>query len=490
MWAREDQDGDEPMLIPTRGKAQAQVFADLEAAAARDLDWRAGGTFAYTYHGGDDVEAVAKHAYMRFLTENALDPTVYPSLVKFESDIVEMARAHLSGDDEVAGNFTSGGTESCLLAVKTARDYARATRPEVTAPEIILPATAHAAFHKACHYFGVKPIVVPVDTTSFAAIPEAIRSAISPQTIQIVASAVSYAHGIMDPIPAIGEIAAEHNLLFHVDACIGGFQLPFWRKLGREVPPFDFSVPGVTSMSMDFHKYAYCPKGASILLHRSRELRRHQIFACSQWTGYSIVNPTFQSSKSGGPLAACWAVLNYLGEEGYLRLARRTLEATEIILAGLKSMPDIEMLGDPAMSLLAFTSRAANPFALIEEMRGAGWYLQPQLAFMGSPANIHVTIRQENLEQAEAMIAALRAAVEKLRARPALVPDDVMARARALKPEAFTLEGFRAMMRRAGATGGGAVVSELLNVMDPRVREKALVELTNQLYAPRPRAEG
>lgn len=473
------------MPIPARGRSETEIAAALDGAAARDMNWRAGGTFAYTYHGGDDVERVAKHAYMRFLTENGLDPTAYPSLVKFENDLIEMARAHLSGDEGVVGNFTSGGTESCLLSVKAARDFARATRPEIREPEVILPATAHAAFHKACHYFCVKPIIVPVDTKTFAAIPGAIADAITQRTIQIVASAVSYAHGIMDPIPEIAAIASARGLLFHVDSCIGGFQLPFWRRLGRTVPPFDFSVAGVTSMSMDFHKYAYCPKGASIILHRNKDLRRHQIFAGSNWTGYSIVNTTIQSSKSGGPLAAAWAVVNYLGEEGYLRLARKTIEATDTILEGLRSIPGIEILGSPAMSLVAFASRKANPFALIDEMKAQGWFLQPQLAFMGSPENIHLTIRHDNLESAGAMIAALRTAVAKLEGAAPLVPDAVLAQARALKDEDFTPDRFKAMMREADVSGGGGAANVLLNAMSPRVRELVLIEFANRLYTPR-----
>lgn len=476
------------MPMPIRGRSEAQIAADLDAAAHRDMNWRAGGTFAYTYHGGDDVERVAKHAYMRFLTENGLDPTAYPSLVKFENDLIEFARSHLSGDEGVVGNFTSGGTESCLLAVKTARDYARATRPEITAPEVILPATAHAAFHKACHYFGLKPVIVPVDTKTFAAMPDAIASAIGARTILIVASAVSYAHGIMDPIPEIATLASSHGLLFHVDSCIGGFQLPFWRKLGRDAAPFDFSVPGVTSMSMDFHKYAYCPKGASIILHRNKDLRRHQIFAGSNWTGYSIVNTTMQSSKSGGPLAAAWAVINYLGEEGYLRLARKTIGATDRIVAGLRAIPGIEILGEPAMSLVAFTSRKANVFALIEDMKAQGWFLQPQLAFMGSPANIHLTIRHDNLEQADAMIAALGRAVAKLEGAPPLVSEKALAQARNLTPEGFTPDAFKSLMREADVSGGGAAANEILNAMSPRLRELVLVEFANRLYTPRVQA--
>jgi glutamate/tyrosine decarboxylase-like PLP-dependent enzyme len=199
-----------------------------------------------------------------------------------------MAAAHLNGDENVAGNFTSGGTESIMLAVKTARDFARAKRPQIRAPEMVLPVTAHAAFQKAAHYLDVKPVLVPVDTTSFRADVDAVRTAITSNTILLVGSAVSYAHGVVDPIPELAQLALEHGLLLHVDGCMGGFLLPYFRRLGAAIPDFDFGVPGVTSISMDLHKYAFAAKGASTILYRSQELRRYQIYTCAQWTGAAL----------------------------------------------------------------------------------------------------------------------------------------------------------------------------------------------------------
>jgi glutamate/tyrosine decarboxylase-like PLP-dependent enzyme len=288
------------MKIPAHGRKADEVKRALEAFSERDLPWRDGKTLAYIYDPGPEIEEIAKWAYMRYLTENGLDPTVYPSMMLIENELIAMASAHLGGVPGVVGSFTSGGTESCMLAVKTARDHARATKPHIKAPEVILPVTAHAAFHKACHYLDVKKVLVPVDSKSFKADPDAIERAITPNTIQIVASAVSYGHGVLDPIPAIGAIAARHGLLFHVDGCIGGFLLPYYKRLGAKLGDFDFTVPGVTSMSMDYHKYAYCPKGASVILHRNKELRRFQMYAAADWTGYTIINPTIQSSTDGG----------------------------------------------------------------------------------------------------------------------------------------------------------------------------------------------
>lgn len=479
------------MKMRATGLSEDAVFEALEEFGRNDLDVNAGGTFAYIYDAGPDVDRIAKRAYTRYLTENALDPTVYPSLLRFENEIVAMAISHLNGDAEVVGNFTSGGTESCLLAVKTARDYFREIRPEITAPEIILPVTAHAAFQKAAQYFCLKPVLVPVDSATFKADPEAIRAAITPNTIQIVASAVSYAHGVVDPIEDIAAIARENDLLFHVDGCIGGFMLPFWKRLGEPVPPFDFSVPGVTSMSMDFHKYAYCPKGASVILQRGKHLRRHQIFTCSNWTGYTVINPTILSTKTGGPMAACWAVLNYLGDEGYMRIAARMLDATKKIRAGIEAMDDYEILGDPELCLIAFTSDTLSVFPVIDEMKKRGWFIQPQLGFYGSRENIHLSIDQASLDRADAMLADLAECTEIVKAKnEQLVPDDIKAFVKGLTPADFTPELFQDFMKMLGSAESGALpegtseINELLNVMDPDVAKKALTEYMNELYVP------
>ena len=255
--------------MPARGLTREQVEQQLEGFAADDWDWRAGTAFAYTFDGGAEAEAVAKQAFTDFMSKNALDPTFFPSVLRLENEIVSMAASHLGGDEQTVGSFTSGGTESIILAVKAARDYFRAVRPDITAPQMVLPVTAHAAFHKAGHYLGVEPVVADVDPHTFRADPGAMRRAIGPRTILLVGSASSYAHGEVDPIEALGQLALEHGLLLHVDGCIGGFLLPYFRRFGAQVPPFDLSVPGVSSISMDLHKYCYAPKGASVLLMKA-----------------------------------------------------------------------------------------------------------------------------------------------------------------------------------------------------------------------------
>ncbi|MCA9773672.1 MAG: aspartate aminotransferase family protein, partial [Myxococcales bacterium] len=246
--------------IPVKGLSKQDVYGELEAARAADLPWRNGRTWAYVYDPGPEAEAVIKHAYMDYLTENGLDPTAFPSTLKFETELLSMAASHLKGDEEVVGNFTSGGTESIFLAVKTARDRARAMRPEIREPEMVLPMTAHAAFQKAAHYLGVRPVITDVDPVTFRADVESARSAITPNTVLLVGSAISYGHGVVDPIRELGAIALERDVLLHVDGCMGGFLLPYFRRLGAEVPDFEFNVPGVTSISMDLHKYAFAAK--------------------------------------------------------------------------------------------------------------------------------------------------------------------------------------------------------------------------------------
>src|SRR5215207_2035138 len=241
------------MHIPQQGLSKEEILSRLEAFKARDMDWKAGKVWCYVYNPGEDPAEVTRAAYLSYLNENGLDPSVFPSLLKVETDVVRATINLLRGDSNAVGHLTSGGTESIMLAVKTARDKAEAEHPEITQPEMILPKTAHAAFHKAAHYLRVKPVVLDIDPQTFQVRAQDMRAVITPNTILLVASAPSYSQGVIDPITDIGMIAQEQNLLFHVDACVGGLHLSFLRKLGYDLPDFDFSVPGVTSISTDLH---------------------------------------------------------------------------------------------------------------------------------------------------------------------------------------------------------------------------------------------
>src|SRR5262245_10644271 len=475
--------------IPERGVPREEVLARLERFREHDLPWRDGRTFAYVYDPGREAEAVIKEAFASYLSENALDPTVFPSALRLENEVVAMAAAHLGGGADVVGSFTSGGTESILLAVKAARDLARAERPGIAEPEMVLPETAHASFQKAGHYLGVRPVLAPVDPGSFRADPDAVRAAITPRTILLVGSAVSYAHGVVDPIPELGAIAAERGLPLHVDACIGGFLLPYFRRLGSAFPDFDFRVPGVSSISMDLHKYAFAAKGASTLLYRSAELRRHQIYACASWSGYTVINTTVQSTKSAGPLAAAWAALHFIGDDGYLEIARKVRDATARIVAGIDATPELRVLGRPDTNLVAFASDGPGVFHIADEMKERGWYLQPQLAFGSSPENLHLSVNPASVHLVDALLADLRECVEKARALPtgALGPR-IRAAFGEIRPQDLDEETFRGLLAMAGVGSEGlprrmAEINEVLNALPAALRERLLVEYLNGLYA-------
>jgi glutamate/tyrosine decarboxylase-like PLP-dependent enzyme len=468
------------------------IFETLEGYRQNDMPWRDGRTWAYIYDPGPEAEAVIKRAFTMYLTENGLDPTVFPSAMHMENDVIGIAVDLLHGDEHVVGSFTSGGTESILCAVKAARDWARALRPEVTAPEILLPETAHASFQKAAHYLGLTPVVVPVDPETFLADPEVLRQAITPQTIMMVGSAISYAHGVVDPIPELGALAEETGVWLHVDGCMGAFMLHFLQRLGRPIPDYDFRVPGVSSISMDYHKYAFAAKGASVILYRAGDLRRHQMYACSNWTGYTVINPTVQSTKSAGPVAATWAILHHFGDEGYLRIARTVWAMTEKIVAGIGAIPALRILGRPQMNMLSFTSEEVSIFHLADEMKERGWYVQPQLAYGSSPENLHLSINPNSERWADDLIADLEECVEKARLLPsgqlAVKIEEAFS---GQGPEQVTSETLQGMLGMAGVDGTSlpgrmAEINEVLNALPVPLRERLLVEYLNELYRTTP----
>jgi glutamate/tyrosine decarboxylase-like PLP-dependent enzyme len=476
------------LKIPEKGADKKEIFRRLEEFRRNDVDWRTGRIFGYVFDPGEKAMEVSKEAYMAFLTENALDFTVFPSLLRLENALVAMSAAHVGGDDQVVGNFTSGGTESIILAVKACRDYFRAKRPKIKEPEMVLPTTGHSAFHKAAHYLDVNVVAVPVRSEDFRADALRMKQAVTPNTIMMVGSAPSYAHGVVDPIQDLGQIALDHHLWFHVDACVGGFMLPYFKRLGTPVPDFDFSVPGVSSLSMDLHKYAYTPKGASIVLYRSKELRKHQIFACASWTGYTVVNNAVQSSKSGGPMAAAWAALNFIGDDGYLEIARRKLDATKRLAQGIEQIKGLRLMARPDMCMLSFTSDTINVFHIIDEMNARGWYIQPQLAFDNSHENVHMSISAANLEWTESFLEDLKVCTEKAGTMQsgelAAVAKEAFA---GIDPDELTEETITQMLGMAGIEGTGlpermAEINAILNSLPGKLRERLLIEYVNELF--------
>ncbi|MFJ8821908.1 pyridoxal phosphate-dependent decarboxylase family protein [Streptomyces sp. NPDC102467] len=475
------------------------ILARLTALRAADLPVRGGRTMAYVYDSGrEGLEELASAAAAAFAGVNGLDMTAFPSVVELENDLVRRATALLGGR---AGTFTSGGTESCLLAVLTARQHARRVRG-VTDPELVLPETAHAAFHKAAELFGLTVVTVPVDPGTFKVRPADVAGALTDRTALVVVSAPSYAHGVIDPVAEVAAEAARRDVLCHVDACIGGWYLGHLRVAVREghfaqdapeIPEFDLSVPGVTSLSVDLHKYAYTAKGASLLLFRDAELRRHGWFAHASWPGYPVVNATLQGTKSAGPLAAAWAVTERVGAEGYTALSTRVHRATRALADGIGRIEGLRLLAPPEASLLAVASDDpdVDPFVVADEIRGSGWYLQPQPAFGASPATLHLTVTAAAAgeETVRLLLAELEKAVGRAReVGPVRVDPAIVEAAASLDPEALGPEEVDMALALAGVGEGGrlpermAPVLAVLQALPPRLSERLLPEAIGRLY--------
>lgn len=391
------------ITLPAKRTPAENVLATMRAARDRDAKWKDGKAWSLVFYAGDQVLELLKEAYTLFFSENGLNPMAFPSLKKFEAEVVAMTASLLGGDEETAGNMTSGGTESLLMAVKTAREWARANKPAITAPEMVLPATAHPAFDKAAHYFSVKAIHVPVDA-NFRADVDAVKAAITPNTILIVGSAPSYPQGALDPIVELAQVARERDVLFHVDACVGGMMLPFVRKLGYPVPDFDLRVPGVTSLSVDLHKYGYAAKGASVILYKTHALRRHQFFVSTDWPGGIYASPTMMGTRPGGAIAAAWAVMNFLGEEGYLSIAETVMQTATRLKQGIHAIDGLKVLGDPVMSVMAIGSAKLNVYEVGDEMTARGWYMDRQQF----PPSLHLTVNYAHAASADQFLGDLQ----------------------------------------------------------------------------------
>ncbi len=393
------------MKLPTTGTQRDDLFAQMREMKARDADWRGGRTWSLIYPAGADVDAVLAEANRLYLFENALNPMRFPSLRTMESEVVAMTVDLLHGDAHAGGTMTSGGTESILMAVKTARDRAREERG-ITDPEMLAPVSAHPAFAKAAQYLCVRLRQIPLRPDLRADVDAAARS-ITDKTVLVVGSAPSYPHGVIDPIPELAAIAAERGASFHTDACVGGFLLPFYERLGHPVPPFDFRVPGVTTISADVHKYGYCTKGASVIAHRSQATLKHQFFVYDAWPGGLYGSPALAGARAAAPIAASWAVMRYLGEEGYTRLAAVIRETTAAIRAGITAIPGMRLWGDPDMSLLAFGSDTLDVMAVGDRMDEKGWHLDRQR----NPDALHMMVTPNHARIVDRFLDDLRDAV-------------------------------------------------------------------------------
>lgn len=467
-----------------------EILARLEQLRAGDLPTHGGRTLAYVYDSGlADADEIGRRALAMYASSNGLDPTAFPSLLAMERDLIAFARDLFHGTDAV-GTVTSGGTESILLAVQTARDAAG-----MSDPVMIVPTTIHAAFHKASHYFGVRRIAVDVDPVTQRADPVAMAEAMDEhegQVVLVAVSAPSYAHGVIDPIEEIAAVTRARGLRLHVDACIGGWVLPWAEELGRDVPPWDFRVDGVTSISADLHKYAYTPKGVSLLLHATPESRKAQFFASADWPGYTMLNSTTQSTKSGGPLAAAWAVVQTIGRDGYRDLVARTFDGVDALVAGLGAIPHLQLVTSPDSSLVTVqTDGTCDVFTISDLMLDRGWFVQPQMSFGDLAPSLHLTMCAATADAVPDLLTALGEAVaEAVEAGPIQVDDDLRAAATAIDPATLDDAAFDGLLALAGlgADGGEvsapdrmAPVNALLDVAPPALREALLIAFLDRL---------
>ena len=397
------------MEFPQKGLPFNEIKGDLAALKSNDMDWKNARAFSMVFRASEDVSRVVETALGMFVFENGLSPFAFPSLLRMETEVVAMTADLLHGGGTATGNMTSGGTESIIMAVKAARDYARERRPEVKEPEMIIPRSAHPAFNKAAYYLGLKTVVVPTSESSEVDL-DAFRQAFNSNTIFAMGSAFSYPHGIIDPIEKMAALADRNGVWFHVDSCVGGFMLPFLEKLGYPIPPFDFRVPGVMSMSADVHKYGYVSKGASIVLYRDGELRKYQLFVYTDWTGGVYATPCISGARTGGPVAASWAVMKFLGWEGYMRLAKDAMEATRLLMEGIGRLPGLHIIGNPPATTFAVGSNTLNVYALGDAMKVRGWHIDSQ----HMPPSLHLTVSPMHLKIIKPFLNDLAEAVKEV----------------------------------------------------------------------------
>ncbi|MHA2393900.1 MAG: pyridoxal phosphate-dependent decarboxylase family protein [Promethearchaeota archaeon] len=383
------------VVLPEKGIDEDDLFKEMEDLRKEDTDWREGKVWSLVYHATDKHTELLKKAYTMFFSKNALSPIAFPSLKKFEIEVISMAVDLFGGDKRCCGSMTSGGTESILMAIKTYRDWAQDKFPNIKEPEIVLPSSAHPAFDKGADYFRVKSVRVPVDEKTHRADIKAMENALNNNTILMVASACDFPRGVVDPISKLAPIAQSRGIGMHVDACLGGFMLPFVKKLGYNVPDFDFSVPGVTSISADVHKYGYGAKGASTILYRKERVWKYQFSVYTDWSGGIYISPSMRGTRPGGAIAAAWSAMRSLGVEGYLDLAKIVMDASKKLMEGINGISELYIIGKPVMSVFSFTSDSIDIYNLGDVMDKKGWHLDRiqfpnALHMMVNPHHAHI----------------------------------------------------------------------------------------------------
>lgn len=394
---------DGPARLPATGMPADELLERIDTARAGDLDWKGGRAFSLVYNSGDEAHEAVLHAVAdRYLHENALNPFRYPSLLQMELDLVAMG-ADLFGGSPDAGAVTSGGSTSIFCAVQVARGHARATLG-IPEPQVLAPATAHPAFAKACDLLDIELVLVPVGPDGRVD-PARMAEAVTDRTAMLVASAACYPFGVIDPVADVAALAAERGILCHVDACLGGFLLPFWEELGQPVPPWDLRVEGVTSLSADIHKYGYSFKGASLVLYRDRALLKHQHFWYDGWPGGLYASSTPAGTRPAPPIAGAWAALMHLGREGFVRLTGQVLQAHRAFLAGIAASDGAVVAPEPDISVFQVTTPGRSHDAVGDQMDARGWNLDRQ------QGGLHVMLSPYHAQVADRFVEDLRGAL-------------------------------------------------------------------------------
>ncbi|MCX7521934.1 aminotransferase class V-fold PLP-dependent enzyme [Microbacterium sp. STN6] len=491
------------------------VLRRLDDLRAADAPTHGGHVLSYVYDSGlAELDELAAAAMRAVQSVNGLDPTTFTSVAVMEREVVGFARELLGGDENVVGTVTSGGTESCLLAVKTARDVWRAANPETSvAPRLVAPVTVHAAFRKAAHYFGLRLDLADVDPATGAVAASALSERLGPDVALVVVSAPSYPFAGLDPVAEVAAACAAAGVACHVDACIGGWVLPFWPDAAH-LAPWDFRVPGVSSISADVHKFGYAPKGASVLLQRGRDRQRAQYFATTGWPGYPVVNPTMLGSKSAGPLAAAWAIIQALGHEGFEQRAFSCARSTAALAETIGAIEGLRVVGAPVGPLLAVATdeavdaaRRVDPHHWADQARAAGWYLQQQPGLAQAdgtrlPRTTHLTITPVTERVLGDLSAALVRAADDVRGVPPVSAESVLGAlpaellgelTRADAPPLDAQSAFAVLTRigLVGEEGAGAQPERmapflaLIEALPHALTERLLTELLARAVEPR-----
>ena len=403
--------------LPQTGTAWPDLQTQMGDYAAGDVAWREGKTAVYVFNAGPEVEGVQKAAYTSFMSENGLGPVAFPSLKRMEEEVVGFGLSLLHGPDEASGAITSGGTDSITMAMKAARDFARKERGVRGPLNIVIPRSAHPAFDKAAAVMEIEVRRIPLK--DYLADPVAMGQAADDATIMIVGSAPNFPYGLIDPIGALSELAVARELWLHVDACVGGYIAPFVRMNGGQVPPFDFELPGVRSISADLHKYGYCAKGASTVFFRSAALQKFMVFDFREWPGGRMVTPTLAGTRPGGAISAAWAVMNFLGVDGYRAKHGKVTDAREAIANGVEAL-GFKVLGHPQLGIIAFTHPETDCLAIWNKLRERGWFT----SLTTEPMALHLMLSPFHAQVTGAYLTDLAWALSEVRAGAKTAKDE------------------------------------------------------------------